>query len=88
MKAFFDAKTTDSKTFPYSQVKHHQIIHLLSLANCGAQAGYIIYFRQTETVEFFDAKKISELQPRDSLAANTGLILGPPSDFDLLKLLG
>jgi len=64
---YFDAKTTEGKTFPYSLVNHVQVKHLASLQESGFRAGYIIEYRETAEIVFASAKKLLNLVPGKSL---------------------
>lgn len=64
---YFDAKTTQGKTFPYSLVNHDQVKHLLRLQESGFRAGYIIEYREAAEIVFASAKTLLNLVPGKSL---------------------
>jgi len=78
----FDAKTIDSKTFPRSQINFDQV-EKLELIGQGTEAGYVIWFRPSDRVVFFDWRRLSSIVRGDSLKDDEGLYLGDGNSFNV-----
>lgn len=74
--AFVDYKSCEKAPFSYSQVNLDQVIYLKSLHDKGLVAGYMVHFRQEDTLVFFNAQALFNLKPRTSLSAASGISLG------------
>lgn len=83
---FFDAKSINSKTFPYSCIDSNQLYHLSKLNSEGLKAGYLIRFREIDQIVFFDVQTLAQLKPRESLNVNMGTSLGSFHEFSLNTL--
>jgi penicillin-binding protein-related factor A (putative recombinase) len=81
---FFDAKTTQGESFPYSTINQDQVEKLLKIQNNDFVAGYIIHFRQVDKYCFVDAKTLSEVVPRASIKARACVDLGKELNIDIL----
>lgn len=81
---YFDAKTTQGETFPFSAIDQNQVEKLLKIHNNGFVAGYIINFRQNNTYCFIDAKMLSEVVERGSIKSRACIDLGKEIDIDKL----
>lgn len=85
LAAFFDAKTIETKGFPYNKIDLRQVENLRAMAYCGFPSGYIVHHRETERVVFYEVGTLIMCPPRTSLTG--GIDLGHISDFDLNKVL-
>ena len=74
--AFVDAKDIGDNAFQYSQITQHQVTELLKLERKGHRAGYVVNFKNLNTVRFFSASQLASLRPRESLKPDDGLDLG------------
>lgn len=84
---FTDAKTTSEKAFGHSKITPHQLHALSNLEEAGCVAGYLVNFRTLDTVSFFKASTLRNLNPRQSLKPSDGTHLGTSSNFKLEGLL-
>lgn len=82
LSIFIDTKTTEGSTFPYSQIKLHQLQNLLEASKAGP-AGYLVNFETIKAVVFFSAHKLDSVKKQSSLKPADGLFLGSTSDFNL-----
>jgi hypothetical protein len=80
-----DAKTVMGHTFPYSAVTYHQIVSLVSCAHAH-RAGYLVWYRELDTVAFHPAAQLQLLRPTQSLVPGQGLIIGNEYKIDLDRL--
>ena len=83
---FLDTKTTEANTFPYSQIKWHQLQNLLEASKAGP-SGYLIHFETLKQVVFFHAQTLQSVKKQTSLTPKDGVILGTIYDFKLSKIL-
>lgn len=79
----FDAKTLNAKTFNKSSCKPHQIDSLYGFEVSGLTAGYIVWFREVDTIVFFRASQLKNLQQRSSLKVSDGVFLGSKNTLSL-----
>jgi len=73
------------KSLSHSQIDPGQLSHLLALSRDGI-AGYIVYYKSTGDVVFYDAERLAGIKPRASLGIADGSSLGTVSDLDLHAL--
>lgn len=80
-----DAKTVEGSTFPHSAITHHQVI---SLSECrhARRAGYLVWYRASDTIAFHSATQLYMLRPRESLVPGQGLVIGSSQRLDLERL--
>lgn len=83
--------TIDCKTFEHDKLRYSDCIphQVAGLADMGEHipAGYVVWFRTTDRVVFFNHEKLQYLQARGSLEQSDGLYLGTGEDFDPEKIL-
>ena len=79
----FDAKTTAGSSFSKSACKEHQIESLFKFELSGLTAGYIVWFREVDSIVFFKASELKQLPSRCSLKVSDGLFLGTKSNLNL-----
>lgn len=84
--AFFDCKTFDSDRISKSQLTDHQVEALCEIEQHECPAGYLINFREINSVAFIEANKLKKLEPRSSILAREMLFLGEIENFDLIKI--
>lgn len=60
MVAAIDTKTVQEKSLPKSCITEHQVVELLK-HRFAARAGYVIWFRQEDVVNFIPASVLTEL---------------------------
>jgi penicillin-binding protein-related factor A (putative recombinase) len=82
-----DTKSTKSSTFSYSELNTNQVTQLHNLWTGGTQSGYIVNFRTSNQVVFFNAQTLKRTLPGTSLKPEDGLLLGTSDDFNLDFLL-
>jgi hypothetical protein len=83
---FFDAKTVQKTTFPYSAQEPHQVACLAEIEAEGLPAGYLIHFAEIDRIGFFKALTLKTMKPRASIEIKDGFDLGDSRTFSLLKL--
>jgi len=71
--ALIDTKTTAGDRFGFAQVVPHQLRDLFEAHTRGAIAGYVIWFRESDRVAFFDAGQLHALKPRQSLGPDDAM---------------
>lgn len=82
---FLDTKTFDRDVFRYSDMNEKQIQNL-NMMRKHSLAGYIIWFRKSNRIVFFDVLKLLKLSKGSSYNFEDGLYVGDSSKPDL-KLL-
>jgi penicillin-binding protein-related factor A (putative recombinase) len=82
LTACVDCKTIDSGNFSYSSLTQHQVNSLMRIFESGVAAGYVVWFRESDNVVFFEAPKLRALRPRESLKESDGLSLGKFENFN------
>lgn len=83
---FFDAKSTDGVTFPYSMLNQNQVKSLAQIAKHDFKCGYLVKF---DGIGFywFPIEKLLGLKRRESLKPLDGQSLSiTPDTFSLLAL--
>lgn len=83
LNCFLDTKTSKSDRYSYSMVKTHQIESLAKLEANGNKAGYLVLFQGCNKVVFFKASVLKNLQNRESLGIEDGLVIGSELNFNL-----
>lgn len=85
---FLDTKTFDKDHITRSDVNEHQIEILESIERFGTTAGYLIYFRKSQTICFCKASTLQKLWFRelDSIHARDMILLGGIDDFYIGRL--
>lgn len=83
---FLDCKSYDSDRISHSQLTEHQITSLHDLEEHGVFAGYLVWFREVNTVGFATASQLVSLEPGKSLSCLSCLSLGTIEHFNLLFL--
>lgn len=84
---FFDAKSYDKKTFSFSEVNRNQVKKLLQLEEKRNISGYLIFFREIDSIRFIPASDLNNLMPRSSLCAASYPDLGNEQTFTFFNLL-
>ncbi len=84
--AFIDCKTVEGRTFKHSRLVNHQLQSLRNIGRHGL-AGYIVWFRKPNIVNFFDWQKLTALCPGKSVSDSEGISLGKIEDFRLSRLI-
>lgn len=79
----FDAKTVNVETFSKSACKEHQVESLFRFEVSGLTAGYIVWFRGSDSIVFFKASQLKNLAPRRSLRISDGVFLGSKDALNL-----
>lgn len=79
----FDAKSVDAETFPCSSIDRAQLHHLLRCEPEVSSSGYLVYFRPSRKVVFFEASTLNRVTRGRSLRAEDGYDLG---DIDWIRL--
>lgn len=69
---FFDAKTIDGGNFCYSSIDKQQLRSLLKHYNQSIKSGYLVWFRESDKVRFFDCKLLSQVKRGGSIKINEG----------------
>lgn len=82
----FDAKSTDTKTFSFSQIKPHQLHSLYECERECVTAGYLVHFRSEKLISFFPASTLMKVQRGSSLTPADGILLGHGENWSILKL--
>ena len=84
--ACIDLKTTEEKNLAYSSIKPHQREALCEIGP-SIPAGYLVWFRPTDKVIFFDHEKLYSCMPRESLKPEDGLMIGALNEMDISLIL-
>lgn len=84
---FFDAKTYDRDRIQYSDIKWHQLNALESLAYAGHIAGYLVCFRKSNLLAFYDTVTLRNLKRGKGLHVSDGIQLGNLHTFNLDNLM-
>jgi hypothetical protein len=84
---FFDAKTTDGKTFVKSALKPHQVNSLYTFELAGIRSGYLVWFKEIDSVVFFCASKLKALKSNCSLSIEDGIFIGCGRSFELKGIM-
>jgi penicillin-binding protein-related factor A (putative recombinase) len=84
--AALDCKTINADSFSFSMLDKHQVEALYELGSHVA-SGYIIWFRISDKVCFFDSKILMGLVSRTALIPEDGLLLGSIDRFDPEKII-
>lgn len=79
--AAIDCKTVQGKSFAYSSIDNSQLKWLSYTSNTMV-SGYVVWFRETDDVVFFNHKLLAGLKKRESLKYCEGLALGSISRFN------
>jgi Recombination protein U len=87
VSAFIDCKTYDKESIAHSDLTTHQVNTLSQVQESGAIAGYLVWHRPINQVVFYEAKKLFELRPRQSLGIMEGKSIGPCEKINLDLLL-
>ncbi len=84
--AAIDCKTLNEDVFAYSCVVRHQ---LDSLTQSGQHipSGYVVWFRPSGQIVFYDHHVLSQVQPRTSLKQTDGQIIGRIGYFEPERIL-
>lgn len=83
---FFDAKTAAGSSFPFSKITPHQIQGLSGYEIHGFLSGYLIWFREVDTVSFVKSSILRQVRRGCSIKPEDGLTLGSIKNFDLRTL--
>lgn len=83
---FLDCKSFDSDRISHSQLTPHQVHALATIKDNQCEAGYLVCFRKAQSVNFFNAHELLNLNPGSSLTFKQGQILGSPEYFNLQLL--
>lgn len=81
--AFIDTKFTKSTNYSKSMVTDHQISEMIKLENDNHIAGYLVLFQKSNQVVFYKASQLKNLQARESLSPDMGILLGSEANFNL-----
>lgn len=84
--AFLDCKTFESDRIAKSQLTEHQVEALWQIEQNDCPAGYLIWFRDINSVAYITAKKLKALEPRSSILAREMLFLGEIENFELTNI--
>lgn len=84
---FFDCKTFEKDQFTYSQIEPHQLDRSIVYQEWGVPTGFIVWFRESNSVVYFSPKRITFGGPRSCFFPEDGLILGTYESFRLKSLL-
>ncbi len=84
---YFDAKSYDKKTFSYSDVNQNQVKNLFRIEQKNRNAGYLVFFRELNSIRFIPAGHLKALKPRSSLDASSYADLGTEQTFTFFNLL-
>lgn len=57
----FDTKTTETDSFAHSAIVSHQVLTLAKHHRNGTHAGYVLWFRKTDSVIFMPASQLLEI---------------------------
>lgn len=88
----FEAKSTEEKTFPFSNIKLHQHEHLKMIHSLGGIAFYIIFFKQYQKIYIINIDNIN-YKNKKSLSFNEAnqngkeIEINFPGIIDFLALL-
>lgn len=76
ISVYVDLKSFEGPRISHSMLTTHQVNALQSIRLHGCQAGYVVNHRAANTVVFYEADKLFELKPGQSLSAENGIYLG------------
>lgn len=79
-----DCKTVESGNFTFSMLKSHQVLSLHKISKQNINTGYVVYYRDTGKVIFYNSTQLMNLKPRQSL--DQGALLGDVKNIDLKGL--
>jgi len=85
--ACLDTKTVGSGNFPRSAINTNQMEKLLAISE-GLAAGYLVWFRDTDNIVFFEAMQLVRLKKRESLKQTAGLLVGNINNYKIKNVLG
>lgn len=80
--ALVDCKSVNSKVFPWSEIKPHQLLQLQRVGAAIA-SGYVVCFRPLAKVVFFDWRVLGALKKGNSLKVVDGILLGDLTNFSV-----
>jgi hypothetical protein len=85
---FFDAKTRLNDSIGYAdfmskESTSRQVLTLIRAIEFGTMSGFVIWFRTCDKIVFVDALKIGKMEPRTSINAADGLLLGSSEKLNL-----
>lgn len=83
--AVLDTKTIESGNFTYSCIDQDQLRNLNETA-ISIPSGYVVWYRQHDTVYFYAASVLRALKPKESLKLKDGLLLGTIGNFNPEKI--
>lgn len=86
LAAFVDNKSFQGKAFTYSQLDAHQLRLACDYQNRGFLAGFVVHFRETDVVVFFNGRQIQAAGPKSRFEAAQGRILGHLRSFDVRRI--
>lgn len=84
---FIDTKSVGKGNFTYADLKEHQIHGLLNWERAGYAAGYLVWFRTPNRVQFFSATELFRMRPRESFTPDDGVHIGNVYTMDLRTIL-
>lgn len=80
-----DTKSCESKHFARSKINYNQLTHLMRASRFHL-AGYVVWFKKSDSVVFFHAKQLNGLRHGSSLSEAMGVHLGTLMNFDVRKI--
>lgn len=84
---YFDAKSYAADHFVFSALDEHQVKRSVVYNDYRIPSGFIVYFRPSNKIVFYDGKTIHSKGPRSRFEARDGLMLGGLEQFDLKTIL-
>lgn len=84
---FFDMKSISDDRLVYSFLTPHQVDIMSDLEAQGHKAGYVVHFKKTNRVIFFEASKLQALERRESYTQDDGVDIGTLFDLKLAGFL-
>lgn len=84
--ACIDCKTVDANTFSHSSIDPDQLRSLVETGK-SVPSGYLVWFRKSDKVTFFNHKKLYEINRGESLKPEDGHFLGDIRTFNPVEIL-
>lgn len=79
---FLDCKTTKNKKMPPNMIKKHQLEDLSECEKNGFMSGFLVHFRSSENIVFFNASVIKTIGAQ-SIGEDQGIHIGTINSFNI-----
>ncbi len=83
--AFIDTKTTANDSFAFSAINPDQVKFFREVGDL-VPAGYVVYFRENNKVNFMPWELLERCRPTESLSKDDGIPMGHLTNFAVSKI--